>query len=148
MAVGRAGNIAGSPHLVYLGKRDGAGMTHIGCEIGTLLKGIAHQALAHDSGAAFQVDVGLGSGTGILRVMHSGHMHAGVQAVVNLQLVTLTLEHVLSLVRRVAHHHGVIAPHAIVGGSVILHNLVNVAACLLGIHTGNTANTDAQPVFA
>ena len=80
------------------------------------------------------------------RVVDRVHVHARVQFVIDLVLIALSLEHIQALVLCVTHDQRIVAPHAVVGVSVILHDLVNIATGLVDIGTGDAANADAQLV--
>ena len=121
-------------------------MADVGGEIGAVGQVVADHVLGLGSHLAVDREGGLRRRARIHAVVNRVHVHARAQLVVDLLLVALTLEHIQTLVGCVARHEGVVAPHAIVGIGIVFHDLVDVAAGLVHIHTGDAAYTDAQLV--
>lgn len=75
------------------------GMTYVGGKIHTALEALGQQLLSDIGRLALKRPVRLSVGAGILRVVHSSHVHTSLQLIVNLILVALGLEHVLTQIR-------------------------------------------------
>ena len=142
--IGRANHVTGHPQVVHLGEGDGAGVTHIGAEVQTLLEEVTQAMLGLGSRLVINLEVGLGGRAGKLGVVHRVGVHTRLQLVVDHVLVTLTLEHVLSEVRAITDNYGIVAPCAVVGGGVVLNQLVHIGFCLFHIGTGDAADTDRK----
>ena len=71
-------------------------------------------------------------------------MHVGFLSSVNHVLVSFTLEHVLSLLGRVAEDHAIVAPHTIIGRHVVLNDLVDITLSLGNTAASDTSHANAQ----
>ena len=144
VGIGCTHHVTRSPHLALFGQRDRTGMAHIGGKVGTILQQISQFVLGFGSSPTKYINCGFSGRAGVHGVMYRIHLHTCIEIVVNLILVALTLEHEFAKIGRVAGNDGVVAPHSVIGVGIVLNNLVNVAAGLINIGTGNATDTDRQ----